>query len=561
MSHRFGSQSMVAPLRRVLVRPPGAAFGSEDWQRWHYASRIDLERARAEHDDLVEILRTNGAEVLLHDERLPDHADAVFVHDPALVTDRGAVVLKMGKELRRGEEGAIETSLKGHGVPTLGRLSGSARAEGGDLLWLDESTLAVGLGFRTNVEGLRNVLELCRELKPRRFFFSSSVAACAFPPPGAALTESTPPDGDHVYAKTKAIGEAMLAEYSDDFPSVIVRFAALFSDWCEYPPLYMFLRTWLSRAWNRRILGGRGNSAIPYLHVNDVVGFLIRVLACHEDLADGEILIASPDGAVSHEQLFIEATQYYFDNAKPSFHMPKPLIRPGIMAQCLVGRFLDEKPFERPWMAKYVDKELVVDASRTRERLNWFPRRRLEVLYRLPFLIENFKYDRIEWTRRNRDAMKMVRFRPNLKIHSLLVKHKEEIIEANILALRDKFPSYQNVPDKEQLWNHRLVLRNLFNAIRTRMKIDFMSYCRDLAERRLEQGFAPEEVVGALETLDKVCINILIQDPDSTDVQPYMYSCITMTIRFGIDQVMETCDRIHEQEGIGGRSPCDRKQG
>jgi len=157
MSRRFGSQSMVAPLRRVLVRPPGAAFGSEDWQRWHYASRIDLERARTEHDDLVEILRTNGAEILVHDEHLPDHADAVFVHDPALVTDHGAVVLRMGKELRRGEEEAIEASLKGHGVPTLGRLTDDARAEGGDLLWLDESTLAVGLGFRTNVEGLRQL--------------------------------------------------------------------------------------------------------------------------------------------------------------------------------------------------------------------------------------------------------------------------------------------------------------------------------------------------------------------------------------------------------------------
>ena len=51
----------------------------------------------------------------------------------------------------------------------------------------------------------------------------------------------------------------MLAEYRDVFRSVIVRFAALFSDWCEYPPLYMFLDTWLSRQWNHRMLGGMGN--------------------------------------------------------------------------------------------------------------------------------------------------------------------------------------------------------------------------------------------------------------------------------------------------------------
>jgi len=401
--------------------------------------------------------------------------------------------------------------------------------------------------YRTNVDGLRNVLENCRRLGVGRFIFSSSVAACAFPVPGQALTETSPPDGDHVYAKTKAIGEEMLVEYSDAFPSVIVRFAALFSDWCEYPPLYMFLRTWLSRAWNRRILGGRGESAIPYLHVIDAISFLSRVLARRDDLEDGEIVLASPDGAVNHEQLYIEATQYFFENASPPILMPKPLVKPGIHARTFVGRFMPEKPFERPWMANYVDKELTVDASRTRERLDWYPRKRLEILYRLPFLIENFKYDRIEWTRRNRDAMKQVRVRPNLKIHSLLQKHKEEIILECTRVLRERFPAYQNVPDEEHRWNHRLILRNLFNAIRMRMKIDFMSYCRDLAERRMEQGFKAEEIVGALEAIDQVCVRTLLEDPESADVRPYLNECISMTVRFGIDQILETYDLIEER--------------
>lgn len=397
--------------------------------------------------------------------------------------------------------------------------------------------------YRSNVDGLRNVLEHCRELRPELFLFSSSVAACAFPDPGEALTEDSPPDGDHIYAKTKAIGERMLGEYSDAFPSVIVRFAALFSDWCEYPPLYMFLRTWLSRAWNNRVLGGRGKSAIPYLHVDDAVGLLARVLNKRRILKNGEILIASPDGAVSHRQLYVEATQYYHEDARPPIHIPKPFILPGIHARCFAGRFAPEKPFERPWMAKYVDKRLTVDASRTRDRLDWAPRGRLRVLYRLPFLIENFKYDRIEWTRRNRGAMKQVRVRPNLKIYSLLQKHKQTIIAGCTSILRKRFTSYQSLADREHDWNHRLILRNLFNAIRMRTKIDFMSYCKDLAERRREEGFTSEELVGALETIDQVCVQTLLNDAEAEDMRPHLYACISMTIRFGIDQVLETYEK------------------
>ena len=87
----FGSQSMVEPLRWVLVRRPDAAFGSVDPGRWHYAGQPDLEIARQEHDALVDILRQAGARVTYHDVPLEDHADAIFVHDPCIVTDRGAV--------------------------------------------------------------------------------------------------------------------------------------------------------------------------------------------------------------------------------------------------------------------------------------------------------------------------------------------------------------------------------------------------------------------------------------------------------------------------------------
>jgi len=148
---------MVAPLRRVLVRRPDAAFGSADPARWHYTARPDLEEARREHDAFTDLLREAGVEVIEHGDPQPDRADSIYVFDPALITDHGAVLLRMGKALRRGEEDALGRRLREIGVPLLPALQGEATAEGGDLLWLDRRTLAAGLGFRTNAEGIRQL--------------------------------------------------------------------------------------------------------------------------------------------------------------------------------------------------------------------------------------------------------------------------------------------------------------------------------------------------------------------------------------------------------------------
>jgi dimethylargininase len=159
MTRHYGSQSMVAPLRTVLVKRPETAFAVEDPLAWHYTGRPNLAIAQQEHDALVDLLRQGGAEVLYHDEPQPDHADAIYTFDPAIVTDHGAIILSMGKPQRRGEEPAMARRCEKLGIPLLYTLHSEALAEGGDLLWLDHDTLAVGLGFRTNAEGLRQLQE------------------------------------------------------------------------------------------------------------------------------------------------------------------------------------------------------------------------------------------------------------------------------------------------------------------------------------------------------------------------------------------------------------------
>jgi dimethylargininase len=164
MAEGYGAQSMVGQLRRVVMRRPGEAMATADPGAWHYTGAIDVEAARNAHDVFADELRAWDVEVLYHDEPLPDHSDSVFVFDPVLVTDRGTLVLSMGKEPRRGEEESLARTLQECGVPVYGRLEGDARAEGGDTMWLDHDTLAVGRGFRTNAEGVRQLRGLLEPL-------------------------------------------------------------------------------------------------------------------------------------------------------------------------------------------------------------------------------------------------------------------------------------------------------------------------------------------------------------------------------------------------------------
>ena len=403
--------------------------------------------------------------------------------------------------------------------------------------------------WRTNVDGLRNVLDECADLNLDRFIFASSVAACNFPPKGQKLTEDSPPDGEHIYAVTKRLGEEMLAEYDDKIPSCIVRFAAMFSDWCEYAPLYIFFTTWLSKAWNSRILGGRGESAIPYLHIREIPSFFWKLFQHMPEVEQREVVICSPNDTVNHRELFELVQKNTPGRRVRPICMPAPLARVGVWGRDVLGRLLGNRPFERPWMVRYIDWDLAVDASRTHAKLGWWPRERLQVQRRVPFMIENEKTDPVEWHRRNQAALKDVRLRTNLRIHRLLEKHHDEIRSRFIEELlgpdgAERFPTYQNVSKEILEWRFTVALRHLLNAVRTSEKGLFTAFCRDLAEKRAAENFDGQEVCDALESLNRECIAVLSADPDAQGLDEALANYLTMTVQFGCDQVMEIYDDL-----------------
>jgi dimethylargininase len=154
----FGVWSMVAPLRRVLLRRPATSgnFAAADWRP------PDPALLARQHEQICQLLTDLGSEVELA-AAVDGLVDATYVRDAGMVTGRGAVLFQMAKPIRATEPGLLGVALEAAGVPVIAELTGTARADGGDVIWLDERSLLVGRSYRTNAEGVRQLREILAE--------------------------------------------------------------------------------------------------------------------------------------------------------------------------------------------------------------------------------------------------------------------------------------------------------------------------------------------------------------------------------------------------------------
>ena len=160
---------MVAPLRRVLVKAPAEAFGRAFDDPAHgYLHPVDLPTAQRQHAELVGLLERLGVVV----DHLTDEVgspDLVYTFDTALVTERGAIVLRSGKATRLGEEAVVEAWFRGAGIPIVGRVEAPGSVEGGDCLWLRRDLLCVGRSLRTNEAGIAQLRTTLSGIDVRAF--------------------------------------------------------------------------------------------------------------------------------------------------------------------------------------------------------------------------------------------------------------------------------------------------------------------------------------------------------------------------------------------------------
>jgi nucleoside-diphosphate-sugar epimerase len=409
----------------------------------------------------------------------------------------------------------------------------------------------------TNVVGTRNVLKLAQYLNIKRFIFASSLAACRFDSNADhVLNEQSPADADFPYARSKRKAEEMIRNYSTLFPCAILRFAAVYSDWCEYPPLFSFLSTWLSDKWNSRILGGRGESSITYIHISDLIKLIQTILDHSDSLPQLATYVASPSGTITHRQLYEAATKYFYGRPKKPLKVPKMIALPGIVARTALANMLGEKPFERPWMMKYIDKKLVVDAHYTTETLAWEICPRNDIIRRLLFMIENMKNHYVDWTVKNETAMNRITTRFNIRAYDVMMRHRDFIINkmTSHVYSGENLEEYKHYREMDKLvlkWYLTMLYQLIATSIKVGDRILLRRYIQAIALRRYKSGFPVIEVVHILSSFEKIMLSELLIDPEDHLTREQLFTAVSIAIQLSIDEMEESFEMFEsDQAGL-----------
>jgi len=308
----------------------------------------------------------------------------------------------------------------------------------------------------------------------------------------------------------------------------------------------MFLETWFSKSWNSVVLGGKGESAVPYIHQKCLNQLLEKILINTTVLPQFDTYIASPNGSTSHIELYKIGTKLYFGKERFAIKMPKLISRIGVRVLYYLGKALGKPPFERPWMTDYIDLKLTTDASYTMNILDWEPSPRRLIERRLLYLIEHMRALPIEWQMRNQVALKVSsRERPNLLISNALMENQNNIVDeifAQIFYNKDKetYIHYQHMNADYLIWYINVIYNLIITSVRTGNRLSLVNYAHSLAVMRKKEGFLPNEVCQALFDAEEIITNYLVALPDLEKHIGLIRDTIGLSIQIMTDEIQDT---------------------
>ena len=165
ISMAYSCHNMVNPIKKIILKHPKDAFKDQEtinkqFSRLNYFEAPNFNKAISDYDKFVGLLISFDIELHFLPKDNSTSIDSIYTHDPCVVSNNGVILCNMGKKARLAEPNTMEDYFKSIQIPILGRIKAPGRLEGGDVVWIDEKTIAVGEGYRTNKEGIKQLKHL-----------------------------------------------------------------------------------------------------------------------------------------------------------------------------------------------------------------------------------------------------------------------------------------------------------------------------------------------------------------------------------------------------------------
>ena len=156
---------MVDPLRRVIMKSPVTAWKNTNnvkkyWKDLNFISQPKFDKSVFQFNQLTSLIESFGTEILMLPKNDETNLDSIYTHDAGIATSEGIIICNMGKEARKNEPKSLKKFLIENNIPIVGEIEYPGTLEGGDIIWINERTVAVGEGYRTNKKGIQQLRDI-----------------------------------------------------------------------------------------------------------------------------------------------------------------------------------------------------------------------------------------------------------------------------------------------------------------------------------------------------------------------------------------------------------------
>ena len=177
----WGCNSEIGQLRKILVHRPGEEITrvTEDWYDeklesycsteeeiwWRGRNLPNLKNMQMAHDNLTDMLRAEGVEVIyIHDKPTdrPVPLKQMSPRDIVIGVPGGVVICRPNANGRREEMFWATRRIVDAGCPIIRTISGTGMLEGGSFMWIDTKTAVISTGLCTNPEAVSQIREVLR---------------------------------------------------------------------------------------------------------------------------------------------------------------------------------------------------------------------------------------------------------------------------------------------------------------------------------------------------------------------------------------------------------------